>query len=102
MRLLTGYAKPVVALAVTPDGARLFSAAKSQSMIWEWDLTAGEVRQKLRGNQRRVTALAVTPGGKWLVAAESWYGVLARPLDGGKPVRFNESDHDRTAVEASL
>jgi WD40 repeat protein len=102
MRLLTGYNKPLVTLAVSPDGRRLFSAAKGQSMVWEWDLPSGEVRQKLRGNRRRVTALAVTPDGKWLVAAESWYGVLARPLDGGEPVRFDHSDGDRTATEATL
>lgn len=103
MHLLSGYNKPIKALAISPDGTRLFTVAQGQKMVWEWDLAARQVKQKLGGHRNHVDALATSPDGKWLVAAESWLpGVLAYPLDGGEPVRFEESDGDRTASDPNL
>jgi WD40 repeat protein len=95
MRLLSGYAKPVKAVAVSPDGGRLFSAAEGQSTIWVWDLAAGAVAQKWRDDPARtVHALAVSPCGKWLVAAMEDGMLTAWPLDGGDPVPFERANHE--------
>ena len=88
MHLLTGYTKPIRSLAVTPDGRRLFSAARGQSMIWEWDLNADTLTRKIRA-VRAVGSLAVTPDGNGSVTAESYQGVVARPLGGGEPRCFD-------------
>src|SRR5688572_30782736 len=89
MRLLAGYQKPIAALAVTPDGSRLYSAARGQAMIWEWDLAAGTVLQKLRNSSsgRAVEALAMSPRGDFLAPAGSYYEVWVWPADGGRPPR---------------
>src|SRR5262249_53739060 len=103
MHLLTGYAKPVKALAVSPDGARLFSAAEGQSLVWEWDLATHELKGKLPGARgNAVTSMAISPDGKWLVAAEAEQGVVAWPLDGGAPVRFRHGGDDGTARTPGL
>jgi WD40 repeat protein len=68
MRLLTGYQKPILALAFTPDGAGLYSTAKGQQMIWLWDVTSATVARKLprQGNRYGITVLAVSPDGHLL------------------------------------
>lgn len=73
MQLLTGYAKPITALAVSPDGKQLFSVAHGQEMIWVWDLARGKVEEKLRGPHTRhgIGALAVSPLGDWLVSVDN-------------------------------
>src|SRR5688500_1858115 len=82
MRLLRGYNKAVVALAVTPDGSRLFTAAKGQSMVWEWDLSAGTVARKIKGRGNALMALAVSPAGDALALSVAVYGIALMPLDG--------------------
>src|SRR4051812_7642874 len=85
MQLLTGHTKPVAALALAPDGSRLFSVARGQRAIWQWDLSAGSVARKLEGGHRdAIDALAVTPDGKHLLSASGETGVVAWPLDGGE------------------
>jgi WD40 repeat protein len=73
MQLLTGYAKPITALAVSPDGKHLYSVAHGQQMIWVWDLARGEVEEKLRGPHtcHGLGALAVSPLGDWLVSVDN-------------------------------
>jgi WD40 repeat protein len=106
MRLLTGYAKPIVALAVTPDGSRLFSAAEGQTMIWQWDLAAAQVTRKLkcRFSSRGVHALVVSPRGDFLVSASEGAGVGYWPLDGGEPRQLDvQSDRSvRTSFNPGL
>jgi len=81
MKLLTGYAKPVVALAITPDGKRLFSAAQGQSTIWEWELPAAAVTRKLTCSTRgNVTELVMSPRGDFFVSASGVMGVNYWPL----------------------
>lgn len=88
MRLLSGYAKPVIALAVTPDGSRLFSAAQGQSMIWEWDVASAQVVRKIEhtfATRNSVRSLPVSPAGDLLVFAAVGRGVVYRPVKGGEP-----------------
>jgi WD40 repeat protein len=77
VQLLTGYAKPIVALAVTPDGRRLFSAAQGQARVWEWDVASGAVARKLQSSRdgRFVRSLAVSPRGDFLASASGVQGV---------------------------
>jgi WD40 repeat protein len=83
MRTLRGYQKPVVALAVSPDGARLFSAAKGQTRVWVWDLATGEVEGKWPGFQGGgIVDLAVSPDGAWLLSANARDGLTAWRVSG--------------------
>src|SRR4051812_45020997 len=104
MHLLNGYAKPVRALAVSADGARLFSTAQGQSTIWVWDLATNEVKDRWRDPlSGSVQALAVSPCGEWLLAAREYYGgVAAWPLAAGGPVAFEDNSRDRTGSQAML
>lgn len=103
MHLLSGYAKPVRTLAVSHDGARLFSVAQGQSTIWEWDLATKEVKGKWRdGRGGTIQALAVSPCGKWLVAAKESTGGTAWPLDGSAAVAFQDEQNDHTSSQATL
>lgn len=84
MRLLSGYVKPIVALAVTPDGSRLFSAAQGQTMIWEWDLPAARVARKFRcGFDYPVEALVMAATGDFFVSVTSLQGLNYWPLTAG-------------------
>jgi WD40 repeat protein len=85
MRILRGYQKPVVALAVSPDGARLFSAAKGQNRAWVWDLAAGEVERKLNSYNRRIADLACSPDGTLLLAPGDYHGLTVWALTGKHP-----------------
>src|SRR5262245_50471023 len=91
MRHLAGYLKPIVALAVTPDGQRLFSAAFGQTTIWEWDLAAGTVTRKIRCahfeyGHGPVLGLATAPSGDFFVSVGENRGVGYWPLKaGGEP-----------------
>jgi WD40 repeat protein len=89
MHLLTGYAKPITAMAVSPDGARLYSAARGQQMIWVWDLERRAVEKKLRGEHTRhgIGALAVSPCGGWLVSADNSTVIFRWRLPDGAPKR---------------
>lgn len=85
MRILSGYQKPITALAVSPNGARLCSAAAGQSRVWVWDLASGNVVTKLRNpiNNSHVGALACSADGCWLLAAGEHFGVTAWALPDG-------------------
>ncbi len=90
MHLLTGYAKPITALAASPDGRRLFSAAKGQQQIWAWDLQRRAVEAKLRGPHTRhgIGALAASPCGGWLASADNYTAVVSWRLPAGAPHRL--------------
>jgi WD40 repeat protein len=53
------------ALAFDPSGARLASAALTQS-ICIWDVATGKLAQELTGHDSTVTCLAYSPDGQWL------------------------------------
>jgi WD40 repeat protein len=90
MHLLTGYAKPITALAASPDGRRLFSAAKGQQQVWAWDLQRRAVEAKLRGPHTRhgIGALAASPCGGWLASADNYTAVVSWRLPAGAPHRL--------------
>ena len=81
--VLEGHTAPIVALAVSPDGATLASAA--------WDGTArlwplgGGARRVLEGHTQNVNGVAFTPDGKSLVTVGYDLTVRVWPLSGGPP-----------------
>jgi WD40 repeat protein len=83
VRTLAGHQKPITALAVSPDGQQLFSAAQGQSRVWVWDLAAGTVAKKLTAFFGG-GALACAGGGKWLLAAGTSAGMMAWELPSGR------------------
>jgi WD40 repeat protein len=65
--LQTGHAKPVTAIAISPNGRWLVSAS-ADSTIKLWDLTSGSVLRTLTGHAGSVLCLAVSPDGQWIAS----------------------------------
>jgi len=66
-RVLEGHQGPIVALAISPDGATLASASWDRT-IRLWPL-AGGAPQVLEGHQQSVNGVAFTPDGTAIVSA---------------------------------
>jgi cytochrome c len=81
--VLQGQTAPVVALAVSPDGAMLASASWDQT-VRLWPLAGGAPRV-LEGHTQNVNGVAFTPGGKALVSAAYDLTLRIWPLDGAAP-----------------
>ncbi len=61
--VLEGHGGPIVALAVSPDGATLASASWDHT-IRLWPLTGGGAPRVLKGSEQNVNGVAFTPDGK--------------------------------------
>ena len=81
--MLQGHTAPIVALAVSPDGATLASAAWDNT-VRLWPLAGGAPRV-LEGHSQNVNGVAFTPDGKSVVSASYDLTVRIWPLDGGAP-----------------
>jgi cytochrome c len=83
-RVFEGHKAPVVALAVSPDGATIASASWDRTVrLWPLNGAAPSV---LEGHQQNVNAVVFAPDGRTLVS--SGYDATLRlwPLAGGAPV----------------
>ena len=78
-----GHKAPVVALAVSPDGATLASASWDHTARL-WPLAGGEPRV-LDGHKDNVNGVAFTPDGKSVVTAGYDATLRIWPLAGGAP-----------------
>lgn len=77
MHLLTGYRKPVLALAASPDGSRLYTAAEGQTLVWEWDVGERQVLRKLRSpHTAGIAALACSPDGTHLASVSDHHDAV--------------------------
>lgn len=88
MHALAGHTKAVTSLAVSPDSAHLFSAAKGQRTVWQWDLAARKPLRKHNFGSHAygsAAALAVSPRGEFFLAAAEYRGLLLVPLAGEPP-----------------
>lgn len=76
LAVLEGHEDPIHALALTPDGRALLSAAGNlvyspDNTVRVWDLQQRRVSQILRGHGHRVTGVACLPDGRQALSA-SW------------------------------
>jgi WD40 repeat protein len=90
-------------LAVHPDGQRVLvgvdqpdvesdpvSGTYNPHNIWVWDLTSGDVVQKLAGHENTVVALAVSPDGRRALSADVNGIAILWDLGSGKEIlRFD-------------
>lgn len=65
--LFATHNSPLNALAITPDGTQIISAANNGIIVW--DRTTAEVVHHLKGHTTAVQALAVTPSGDQIISA---------------------------------
>ena len=79
--VLEGHTAPIVALAVSPDGAMLASASWDQT-VRLWPLAGGPPRV-LEGHAQNVNGVAFTPDGRALVSVGYDQSVRIWPLAGG-------------------
>ena len=70
LRTLHGHNHWVNAVAITPDGKRMVSAADDQTLK-VWDLRTGQELHTLRGHSNAVHAVAITPDGEQAVSASA-------------------------------
>jgi cytochrome c len=82
--VLQGHTAPIVALAVSPDGATLASAAWDGS-VRLWPLAGGAPRV-LEGHQQNVNGVAFAPGGGAVISAGYDAAVRIWPLTDAPPV----------------
>ena len=82
--VLEGHKAPVVALAVSPDGAALASASWDHTARL-WPLASGGEPRVIEGHQQNVNGIAFTPDGRALVSAGYDATLRISPLDGGAP-----------------
>jgi WD40 repeat protein len=103
MRLLTGHTSPPTALALSPDGRRLYSAAQSQRVIRVWDVETGEVERTLRGRHYKgVQSLALSSDGRWLLSAETFAGVAVWHVGGAGEGRRLGEHLDQTSPQPAV
>ena len=82
--VLQGHTAPIVALAVSPDGATLASASWDRS-VRLWPLAGGAPRV-LEGHQQNVNGVAFAPGGGAVISAGYDATVRIWPLTDATPV----------------
>src|SRR5205085_1573520 len=82
--VLEGHTAPIVALAVSPDGATLASAAWD-STARLWPLTASGSKRVLEGHSQNVNGVAFMPDGKSLVSVGYDLTLRIWPLPDGPP-----------------
>ena len=82
--VLEGHKAPIAALAVSPDGTMLASAAWDRTVrLWS---VAGGAARVFDGHQQNVNAVAFAPDGRTLVSAGYDATLRLWPLDGGAPI----------------
>src|SRR6476646_8758173 len=81
--VLEGHSAPIVALAVSPDGATLASASWDQT-VRLWPLAGGAARV-LEGHTQNVNGVAFEPDGRALVSVSYDQSVRIWPRSGGPP-----------------
>ena len=81
--VLQGHTAPIVALAVSPDGTMLASAAWDNT-VRLWPLAGGAPRV-LEGHTQNVNGVAFMADGKSVVSAAYDLTLRIWPLDGGAP-----------------
>jgi cytochrome c len=79
--VLEGHTAPIVALALSPDGATLASASWDHT-VRLWPLAAGGVPRVLDGHAQNVNGVAFAPDGRTLVSVSYDQSLRIWPLSG--------------------
>jgi len=82
--VLTGHTAPIVALAVSPDGATLASASWDGS-VRLWSLDGSATSRVLEGHSQNVNGVAFSPDGRSVVSVGYDLTLRIWPLSGGAP-----------------
>ncbi|CCA77459.1 related to WD40-repeat protein (notchless protein), partial [Serendipita indica DSM 11827] len=98
---LRGHSGSVVAVAFSPDGSRIVSGSRDQT-IRLWDAKTGEpVGDPLRGHSNSVTAVAFSPDGSRIVSGSEdetirlWDAKTGEPV--GDPLRGHSNSVNAVA-----
>src|SRR5262249_10879406 len=87
--------------AASPDGKHLYSVARGQSSIWEWDLASRAVTRKLSGAVREaVSLLGISTGGEVLVGTGDRSRISIIPLSQQEPARVPQEVNDEGTRES--
>jgi WD40 repeat protein len=89
----------VTACAVTPDGRRVVSASRDQTLK-VWDLETGRPLATLEGHAHGVTACAVTPDGRRVVSASEDKTLKVWDLERSVCIVTHRGDNPYRAVAA--
>ena len=93
LRTLHGHNHWVNAVAITPDGKQLVSAADDQTLK-VWDLRTGQELHTLRGHGNAVHAVAITPDGEQTVSASTDQTLKVWDLRTGQEVQTLRGHND--------
>jgi WD40 repeat protein len=85
-RILTGHARPVTDLAITPDSEFLATASEDQT-VRLWRLPEGQPLHTLAGHTGPVVCLAMSPDGRVLASGATDATVEMWALPDGRPLR---------------
>jgi WD40 repeat protein len=97
LRRLSGHHSPVHALALSPDGKTLASAAVGDPAVRLWDLATGRTVREFRGKLVQVQSLAFAPDGRTLVTGSRLGTVSVWEVATGQFLRRWETDPQRAA-----
>ncbi|HEX3720445.1 MAG TPA: c-type cytochrome domain-containing protein [Verrucomicrobiae bacterium] len=89
-RTLSGHHGSVNALALSPDGARLFSGAGEPvrfGEIKEWNIADGTLVKSIMGHKDAIYALAVSPDGKILASGGYDQKIILWDIAAGKQLK---------------
>ncbi|MFE2132027.1 NB-ARC domain-containing protein [Streptomyces sp. NPDC059466] len=70
IRVLTGHAGTVSAVAISPDGTWLATGGDDRA-VRIWDVATGRITATLTDHASRVTAVAISPDGTWIATGDN-------------------------------
>ena len=99
---LTGHTSAVVSVAFSPDGHRIASGSRDQT-VQVWDADTGQpVGSALKGHTGSVTSVAFSPDGKRIASGSADKTVKVWDADTGQPARQPLTGHTSVGVQRGV